>query len=79
MSANEHVTDSALSLPASDRARLATRLLESLEEGDTDEDAEACWEAEIVGRLERLAGGRATTLTADQAFREARARLVDRG
>ena len=78
MSADEHLADSALGLPVRERARLAARLLESLEEGDTDDDTEAFWEAEIIARLQRLTGGRATTVTSDEAFREARARLVDR-
>jgi putative addiction module component (TIGR02574 family) len=78
MSTNEHLAESALRLPFRERAHLAARLLESLEDGDSDEDSAACWETEIVGRLERLAGGKASTITAEQAFREARARLASR-
>ncbi len=63
----------ALSLPAGDRARLAKRLIESL---DQDPDVEAAWEKEITRRVASVESGEATLVAADDVFSEAR-RLID--
>lgn len=62
-----------LSLPAGDRARLAKRLIESL---DQDPEVEAAWEREIARRVSRIESGEATLIPADEVFSEAR-RLID--
>lgn len=45
-----------LKLPARERARLASRLLRSLEE-ERDPDAEKAWAEEVVRRAEELKSG----------------------
>ncbi|MEQ9401910.1 MAG: addiction module protein [Longimicrobiales bacterium] len=62
-----------LSLPAGDRARLARRLIESL---DQDPDIEAAWEKEIARRVASIEAGEAKLIPADEVFAEAR-RLID--
>lgn len=46
----ERVLAEALSLPSKARAELAGRLLESLHEEETDEDADSTWRDEIERR-----------------------------
>jgi hypothetical protein len=60
------VFDDALALDDDDRARLAARLVESLD-GDVDEDAASAWVVEIERRLRRIETGEATLLPMDEA------------
>jgi putative addiction module component (TIGR02574 family) len=60
------VFDDALALDEDDRARLAARLVESLE-GTADADAEDAWAAEIERRLAKHDAGTANVLTLDDA------------
>lgn len=53
--------DGALRLPASDRAELAERLLESLDEG-CDVDTQEAWSDEIAQRLAELDSGAVKTI-----------------
>jgi putative addiction module component (TIGR02574 family) len=64
----------ALQLPAEARARLAERLLASL---DTESDAriEELWLAEAERRLDDLESGRATGIRADEVVAHARSKL----
>jgi putative addiction module component (TIGR02574 family) len=67
----------ALELPARERARLAHRLIASLDE-DAEEDpteVERAWEEEIQRRLEEYQAGAVQTIPASEVFAEARARL----
>ena len=48
--------EDAVKLSERDRADLAARLLESLD-AETDQDAEAAWDAEIARRIQELDGG----------------------
>ena len=63
-----------LSLDAKDRARLAERLLASLE-GVVEPDSEADWLAEAERRLDELETGRAAGVPADEVFRKSRSAL----
>ena len=54
------VLEQALGLPEEDRAELAARLLESLDDGDR-EDIDAAWAREIDRRCEALDKGEAVT------------------
>ncbi len=54
------VLEQALSLPERDRAEIAARLLESLDDGD-GEDLDAAWAQEIDRRCEALDKGEAVT------------------
>ena len=71
------VFDDALALGDDDRAKLAARLVESLD-GDIDADAGDAWAAEIERRLARIDTGEAKLLSMDDAVarlhRAARAR-----
>lgn len=64
----------ALNLPASDRAELAHRLIESLE-GPEEGDFEAAWIQEAERRYGEYRKGAITARDADAVFLEARRRL----
>lgn len=76
MSSVEQIAESALGLPESDRTRLVVKLLESLDDTTLDPDVEQAWEAEVARRVLDLVEGRAKTIPAEQALREARAKLA---
>ncbi len=67
--------DQAMRLPARSRARLAERLLASLEEEPAEPDAERLWAAEAGRRAEEIASGRLKGIPAEKALRKARAAL----
>ena len=71
--AAEDLERAVLSLPAGDRARLARRLIESL---DQDPEVEVAWEKEIARRVAQIESGEAILIPADEVFSEAR-RLID--
>jgi len=58
------VLESALTLSAGDRARLAERLLDSLDEL-SEEESERLWAEEAERRLQEYRAGRATAKDAD--------------
>ena len=62
--------EQALSLPEHDRARIAARLLESLDE-ETQDDVDAAWAAEIERRCAAVDAG--TLSTSD--WKDVRARI----
>ena len=62
--------EQALSLPEHERARIAARLLESLDEG-TQDDIDAAWAAEIERRCAAVDDG--TLATSD--WKDVRARI----
>ena len=70
------VFDAALALDENDRAKLAARLVESLD-GAIDVDAEDAWAAEIERRLAKIDAGQAQSLAMDDAV--ARLRRAARG
>jgi putative addiction module component (TIGR02574 family) len=51
------VLEEALALPAPERARMAARLIESLDHDDGDTDADAAWRAEVARRVRELDEG----------------------
>jgi putative addiction module component (TIGR02574 family) len=61
----------ALRLPTKDRARLAERLISSLD-AQVDRDADALWLAEAERRLQELESGEAQAVSADEVFEKAR-------
>jgi putative addiction module component (TIGR02574 family) len=71
----EELELAVLSLPAGDRARLARRLIESL---DQDADVEAAWDEEIARRVARIEAGEAEFVPAEEVFAEAQ-RLISGG
>lgn len=64
----------ALALTNQDRARLAQRLIETLDAGK-DEDVEDIWLSEAERRYEAYRKGTIKAVTAEEAFAEARSRL----
>ena len=64
----------ALRLSATQRARLARVLLESLDD-EADEDVEAAWAAEAKRRSEELRSGRVRGRTSAQVHARARSAL----
>jgi putative addiction module component (TIGR02574 family) len=66
--------DDALKLPARSRARLAERLIMSLEEA-VDPHAEQAWLDEIERRSAELKGGKLTGIPAGKVLKKARAAL----
>lgn len=66
------IESKALKLPARERARLAERLISSLDD-EVDSDAEAAWVREAERRLDELRAGKVRGKTAPSVFRKARA------
>jgi putative addiction module component (TIGR02574 family) len=64
----------ALKLSRRDRARLAQRLISSLDR-DTDTDAERLWIEEAERRLDDLKSGKVAGVAANKVIKKARAAL----
>jgi putative addiction module component (TIGR02574 family) len=65
----------ALSLPKQVRAEIAHRLIASLEEDDYSEDVSEAWRVEIQRRREEVLNGKAKTVSAEEAMRQAYAAI----
>jgi len=63
-----------LGLPSKARARLAERLLASLE-GERDADADSLWLEEAERRLDEIEAGRVETVAASEAIQKSRSSL----
>lgn len=61
-----------LALPRSERARLAERLLASLDE---ESEVEEAWQAEVQSRLERFRAGELKAVSSASVHQAARRRL----
>ncbi|MEW6486917.1 MAG: addiction module protein [Thermodesulfobacteriota bacterium] len=70
--APQELEAAALTLPRCDRARLAQRLLESLDE---DSEVEQAWAAEVERRLDEHDRGQVQAIPGEEVFAKARARL----
>jgi putative addiction module component (TIGR02574 family) len=73
----EQLEAEVLDLPPSDRARLARRLLASLDDEDAEDpqEVERAWEEEIRRRLEAYRAGQVQTIPASEVLANARALL----
>ena len=72
----QQIEAGALELPPSERARLARRLIQSLDEEVEDPtEVERAWEADIQRRLDEYRAGKVQTTPAADVFSEARRRL----
>ncbi|MDD2663804.1 MAG: addiction module protein [Dechloromonas sp.] len=71
----EDIEAAALQLATSDRAKLAERLLISLDE---DDEILASWVAEAERRADAFDRGEMETIDFDEAIAQARARLANR-
>ena len=72
MSTIDSVLQEALSLPPSDRGQLIQRLIESLDTGEDDPNAEDAWAEVIAKRIADLDAGRAKVIDAKCALAQAR-------
>ena len=72
MSPAEELESAVLALPRAERARIAQRLLASLED---DPETNAAWRAEVRERLARYWAGEEPSYPADEVMKEARHRL----
>ena len=68
----QQIESAALELPRHERARLAERLLHSL---DQDEAVESAWAAEIERRVADFRLGKVATIPGDEVLAEASAQL----
>lgn len=75
----DNILGTALSLPAKERAELATRLIRSLDGPVSTPDEQAAidsaWDAEIARRLQEIEDGTAELIDGDEAFASIRAKL----
>jgi putative addiction module component (TIGR02574 family) len=62
----------ALCLSTADRARLASLLLESLDDDEDDKQVAAAWEVEVARRRAEYRSGDVATIPATEVFRKAR-------
>jgi putative addiction module component (TIGR02574 family) len=74
MSDPREIESEALQLPPKERARLAQRLLASLDT-ESDRDAEQVWLQEAERRLDELESGKVIGIPAEQVFKRARSTL----
>ena len=70
----QHIEKQLLKLDANSRAKLASKLLSSLDDLSEDEN-EKLWAQEALRRHEDLLRGKARYRSADAALKSARARL----
>ncbi len=71
--AYEKIKDDALHLPLEDRSRLASRLLESLDDGD---EISSEWLDEIRRRVEEIKNGTAKMVSHEEVMSNVRERLA---
>ena len=78
MSTSAPLLEQLLSLPAAERAEIAERLLESLDELDPHE-IEGAWASEVAARVDALRNGEAVTRDAFEALDALEQELARRG
>ena len=72
----QQIETGALGLPANERARLARRLIQSLDEEIEDPaEVERAWKTELQLRLDEYRAAKVQTTPAAEVFSEARHRL----
>jgi putative addiction module component (TIGR02574 family) len=69
----ELLLETALNLPASERAQLAASLLQSLDSGDSEYDA--AWAADVERRVREIDAGHVTLIPWEQVIHSMRERL----
>jgi putative addiction module component (TIGR02574 family) len=72
----EKITEEAMQLPATSRALLADKLVESLESEDLDE-IQRLWSAEAIRRRDEIRSGQVQPVPGEEVLEEVR-RLVGR-
>ncbi len=66
-----------MNLPLQDRSRLATRLIESLDEADDEIEISDAWRQELDRRIEAVRNGTMRTIPHEEVMDEMRALLAD--
>jgi putative addiction module component (TIGR02574 family) len=75
--ANE-LFEKALGLSTEDRGAIAAYLIESLDEGEPDLDAEEAWQHEVARRMEEVRSGKAEPVSLVEVKLRARRKLLQR-
>jgi len=70
----EKIEQELLALPRKERADIALRLIQSLDEG-VEEDVNAYWKEELVRRSQEIDSGKAKLIPAEEVFKKARKRF----
>lgn len=70
----EKIEQELLALPRKERADIALRLIQSLDEG-VEEDVDAYWKEELVRRSQEIDSGKAKLILAEEVFKKARKRF----
>jgi putative addiction module component (TIGR02574 family) len=70
----ETVLNDALHLPLEERSRIAARLIESMD--DDDSELSPAWQAEIERRIESIKNGTAKLMSHDEAMASVRQKLA---
>ena len=78
MSTIKEVLSAAMALPPHDRATIADRLFESLDEADVQSDLHPEWETELMRRANALDEGTAALVDGESAVEEIRQSLARR-
>jgi putative addiction module component (TIGR02574 family) len=76
MSTVNEVLSAAMALPPSDRAAIANRLFESLDEADVQPELHPEWEAELSARANAIVEGTAVLVDGESAVEELRRSLA---
>lgn len=74
-SSYETVLNDALLLPLEERSRIATRLIESMD--DDNFEHSSAWQAEIERRIESVKEGTAKLISHDEAMASVRQKLAE--
>ena len=66
----ENITEAALSLPVTERAILADRLVDSLDSTSETAEIRQAWASEALRRLDEIESGVEDAIDADEVFAE---------
>ena len=72
----DHLLESSMNLPLQDRSRLATRLIESLDDADDDIEISDEWRKELDRRVEAVRNGSMRTIPHEEVMSEMRTLLA---
>lgn len=73
----EQLLESSMNLPLQDRSRLATRLIESLDDADDDIEISQEWREELNRRVESVRLGTAQLVPHEEVMAQVRRKLAE--
>lgn len=79
MTTTSEILSAALTLPATDRAEVAHKLLLSLEPSESEADVDQAWADEVRARLRAIREGRSVPRDWNDALEDVRQSLVAKG